>query len=810
MAEFKNLITLTQVFDGAPGEPGAPGKDGQKYYIETNQEEILKFKDREGWIFSPYDLNFSIYEISKVKYIITSDTILKEDKNYYELVDNKFILTSDEEYNSEKEYYELNSILPTSKNFNFGYIYNNNYFSLYSSSDIILPSYLSILKNNKVVSFSVDSFFELEEYSNLLESTSFYFKFDWLEEGMEVAIKPIACRNGVSSDMATFNLHAYGFNAAIQKTKLDFSEEGLKIYNGGIKIFNNNGKKVFWADEDGNLSLEGTIYATNGEFTGKVIANSGEIGDFEIREGILYSTESRNPEAKPSIILNGKEGTIEANNIVLGEGATIDNLINLGSAILYNPSKNEGKVLQSGEILLNQDGTMNLGEILIGKDKQGEQEIYYIKSKNEQWKISATGTAKFNDIYANNVHLQNSILEIGSIQSLGSLMLVKDAWEIIEANENNTILTIKLPTRAINLRVGDYVYDGITTYKVVDIKLINADDKGQADTAFITLNNSFTGLQNTITKFGTPTTENASGDCILSFLGESENNLQGFASGNSITLSTFEENGNSLSYKKTLVLGDLTGITSNGGTGLYAENVHLYGSLTTQGINDNDQVIFAGINTQSMQNSSKFTNEKVILFAGAKSETSIGDSYFHVTDQGSLYASKGIFEGAIITKSKIEGSEIHTAKIYGTGGDSENTEDTTPALSIYDTSKNGGIVFKEIIENENAENTEKISLKITNDLFSRENIGFIEFDSENKATFSGAFTTTSLTIEGESINSDSGLVKINNSLEIFDESVISTKATYLQGEVYFGIGDKHHYTQVKDGENLKGYDLYIN
>ena len=89
---------------------------------------------------------------------------MKEDKNYYELVDNKFILTSDEEYNSEKEYYELNSILPTSENFNFGYIYNNNYFSLYSSSDIILPSYLSILKSNKVVSFSVDSFFELEEY----------------------------------------------------------------------------------------------------------------------------------------------------------------------------------------------------------------------------------------------------------------------------------------------------------------------------------------------------------------------------------------------------------------------------------------------------------------------------------------------------------------------------------------------------------------------------------------------------------------------------------------------------------------------
>jgi hypothetical protein len=40
--------------------------------------------------------------------------------------------------------------------------------------------------------------------------------------------------------MATFNLHASGFNAAIQSTKLDFSSAGLKISNGGIKIVNNN------------------------------------------------------------------------------------------------------------------------------------------------------------------------------------------------------------------------------------------------------------------------------------------------------------------------------------------------------------------------------------------------------------------------------------------------------------------------------------------------------------------------------------------------------------------------------------------
>jgi hypothetical protein len=63
MSEFKSLITLTQVSDGAPGEPGAPGRDGSGYYIETNQEEVLIFKTSQGNQISPAVLKIKMYKL---------------------------------------------------------------------------------------------------------------------------------------------------------------------------------------------------------------------------------------------------------------------------------------------------------------------------------------------------------------------------------------------------------------------------------------------------------------------------------------------------------------------------------------------------------------------------------------------------------------------------------------------------------------------------------------------------------------------------------------------------------------------------
>jgi hypothetical protein len=63
MTEFKNLITLTQVSDGAPG---APGRDGSGYYVETNQEEMLCFYTSEGLDISPKLLEITLHKLPDI------------------------------------------------------------------------------------------------------------------------------------------------------------------------------------------------------------------------------------------------------------------------------------------------------------------------------------------------------------------------------------------------------------------------------------------------------------------------------------------------------------------------------------------------------------------------------------------------------------------------------------------------------------------------------------------------------------------------------------------------------------------------
>ena len=66
----------------------------------------------------------------------------------------------------------------------------------------------------------------------------------------------------------------------------------------------------------------------------------------------------------------------------------------------------------------------------------------------------------------------------------------------------------------------------------------------------------------------------------------------------------------------------------------------------------------------------------------------IANSPFQVTQNGTIYAAGGLFEGAILTKSIIEGSEIRTAAIKGQVLEAE--DDGTilrlpSSLDIYDT-----------------------------------------------------------------------------------------------------------------------------
>ena len=529
MAEkvYENFITLTQYFDNED--------DASNIEIQTNQEEILGFFSNEegawGWYSSPTQIRISI---------ILDGVEQEIDKNGLQasfLTDYAGTI-------------ELSSLFDFEKD---------------TEGTEIKTAVLLDLSKLETLGLEVTTL------KNVVQGI---IKIVYLYNGKQNK-KLLPYRLGISKDMAQLDLNASDITASIQSTKLRFHADGLEVYNGGLKIYEEPYEKdhsfepALYINDKGNLYMRGEIHATDGFFKGEIEADkgyfkgelkapSGEIGGFILGENTLESIYKIGEENNrtPAIVLNGKQGTIYANSIVLGANATVEEYIKLGNAYLYNPdiTGTDRKLLESNQICLKDNGTMLIGQIEI----MAAGEESYIKC-GESWRIDGNGTAKFNDIYANNVHLQDAVLEVSSTQSVGSLMLFKDSWFVVEASNNKITLDGVAP---LNLTKGDYIYDGQSYYKIIE--------EVAEDSLTVFLNKNWTSGKTIATKFGQPGV-----DFIFSLQGEGapKENQKQFATGNSLTIAEFTENNEVLNYKKILVLGDLSQLEGRSGTGLYAENV---------------------------------------------------------------------------------------------------------------------------------------------------------------------------------------------------------------------------------------------
>lgn len=75
----------------------------------------------------------------------------------------------------------------------------------------------------------------------------------------------------ISGVASTTEVNLQGFNKAKRANRLYFDENGLTVEADGMRILNENGDAVFYADDEGNLTLNGRVHAT-----------SGNIGEWEI------------------------------------------------------------------------------------------------------------------------------------------------------------------------------------------------------------------------------------------------------------------------------------------------------------------------------------------------------------------------------------------------------------------------------------------------------------------------------------------------------------------------------------------------
>ena len=622
------------------------GKDANAYNIQTNQEEVFAFITSSGRETSPGALQIKLYKLP-----ITTNS----------------------------------SPIDFSQNYSFGYIDKTGvYHSLITQefSDYFLFGNLGGSTNN-IFTYDLLALSQLKNADNSWKiPTDVVFKFAYLENGEEVAIKPIPFRLGTTEDMAQFNLTATNINAAVRDSYMQFDEKGISLYvsgaetNAGLKIYRKDSDgtttKVFWADEAGNLNLKGHVEAESGSFTGTIHAtdasfDKGEIGGFTIEADSLISKDG-------GIVLNGSEGTIRADSIELGIGATIKSYISLGNATLYNPNAegSDGKVLESGNIKIMQDGTAFFGGISVnGSESKLFGENWYITpDKAEFSNISIKGS------------IETAVFNASSVQSVGGAMMFMQSYKVESISGN--IVTIDKDLKG-GLDEGTLVWlvegNNYSTYSVVS-----------TDGANVTLN--------------IPSDTNVNAIAMIVIGKESNNPLVfGVNSGNTkvaddyvrergLTISTY---GNNKSLPN-LFLGDLSVLNSSlrtdyTGYGLYSDNVYLNGSLTTklaENTQENLKASYAGINTLSEVEAKVFSDDtsRVVFWAGASSTSasSIQGAPFQVTEEGSIYATRANLTNSLLVGGEIRGADIYTARIHGTG------DQNAPALSLYDT--NNGISFR--------------------------------------------------------------------------------------------------------------------
>ena len=779
--------------DGEKGDRGEPG-EAEIYSLRVNQKEILKFINSQNQtVLSPEKVIISIYKEDQYSELgekqIVEDLLIENlDFSIYDSNTGFWI-------NIEDDTKEKSLILNENNNF-----------------ELDLNTIVNQAKED--ANYYFGNILLSEE--SVLKITYFYNPSEQKDKKYSL-FSYIDVRYGMNKDMASLKLQANGLVASMQDSKLVFNANGLTVKNGSFVIQNNEEDKLLYADENGNLSLKGNIYAEDGyfkgelqgatgtftgelvaasgtfsgkleaatgNFSGDISAASGTIGGFKIDATRLISTDN---EDNPSIILDGKDGSIEAENIILGTGAQIKEYIKIGDQVELRRTATSVdsfiKVINEDneEILaLKADGTMNVGYgdntiIISGADGSIVSQSFY---DGLGWKISNTESV-FNDVTVRG-SIRASVLEYGETQAIGGALLVRPSSRILEAqlSGTNTLLTLE-ETKGFN--IGDYCRIDVQTQNSLEhrfFEIIAMQDK------VITVSGNASGSYGKpIVNFGQVNKDKEKNDNVgISINGSTDNS---FSTPQSI--SVFDFNPETKIITPRIVLGKLPNEESiygyaAGTYGLYAENVLLKGSLVTQ-TDTTGTVTYSGISTlytgadsPTSQRYEQWFGEgktgEILLWAGATGTTKeeVETSKFFVDRNGNLYAGSGYFKGTIITDATITASAIETAVLRGS-----NEKPGEPALRIEDAAK--GIYFTTTDDNGKI----KTVFEVTKDSITA-NVPNFKFNSNFTVGGNGSLVVPNLYV----IGSDTGAVTAEDnetSALTFDKHRISYTENFKQNEL---------------------------
>lgn len=689
---------------GPEGNPGPAGAAASSFRLVCNQSEVLKFVDKNGTTtITPLTLKVALYKDDP---LLQGGAFQIDDLNIDNFEVSIYDINTGNWFPISREYIELDAL------FNFN-IDLEGLIEIGSDEGNIAANQL--LYSECMIKFSY-TYTESEAEDD--EQKTFNI------------IDFVSVRYGMNKDMAQLSVEANNIVASMQNSQLEFNATGLTIQNGSFTIKHKDSQDPLLYSENGNLALKGNIYADNGYFKGDITGASGTFsGRLEANEGFFggsleaatgsfkgdisaaygdiggftigttqLTSKSLDANGNANIILNGQNGIIEANNIILGTGATIKEYINIGDTVQIRKASNTNdsfiRVVNNNEqeiLALKANGSINIGNednLIEINGAQGYIQSANYKNLGTGWKISNTDSI-FNDVTVRG-SIRASVLEYGETQAIGGALVVRPSSRIkeceVDSNEQGEYFTILTLESVKGFEIGDYCRIDTNLIKQY-YEILSVDENSNAIIIYGAANNVQTYP---IVNFGHTTigedgvTKNRA--VGISINGSTDNS---FLTPQSITVFDFNEETKAINPR--IILGKLPDIPlygyAKGTYGLYAENVLLKGSLVTQ-TGEGNQTVYSGISTlytagnspTSSKYSQWFGNRtgEILLWAGAEgtSKEQVENSKFFVDKNGNLFAGSGYFKGTIITDATITASAIETATLRGAG--------STPALTIED------------------------------------------------------------------------------------------------------------------------------
>lgn len=865
MSSVKGYVTLLNINDS-----GAVIANQQQYRIETSQNEILKyFVEENKWRIAPEELIISIYERFPQDPSGERQILLQDSESQLTFFAS-----------NQQDWRQFN--IPENRE-------ELTYSSLSEGRLILYLNNLKIYSNYERIPQETD-----EEYENRINGPEYRIIKELLSNEATLKIrydvkdgagdsyfseKIIEVRNAMTEDMAKLAIKADGIYASVASSTLNFSADGLTIKNGGLKLvkhkyvqvaigaedfvsnrfyllinneyvladqYNENSvyyykeeENTLYGDTFGNLTLKGTIYATDGEFSGTINANSGNIGGFVVQDGQLSSIKYTDNAEGPAIVLNGEQGKIYADSIELGTGAWISEYLQLGNNVkIWNPAKNINKnfLEVTPGLTFNQNGYIILGEEnspqikIDGPAREIRGWDPGTDNVNFTWQITPD-QAVFNNIVARG-SIHAATFEYGAVQAIGGTMLIRPSSRITSIS--GTEITIESTESG---------------FEVGDICLLESSNGEKLYCEIEAINGNIISLKETLSVnfIGSPIVNLGQKSSIVIGINGSSAESYKIPAG---AISVLEFDGVDALTPK-IILGKLPDNQDSfgfaaGSYGLYAENVNLNGSLTTRTLSQQtsgegmvqNTYNYSGIGTAiysgaptTLNMADRFPEAvnrgQILLWAGADNATAEGiqNSKFFVDEYGNMYAGSGYFDGTIITNSSIEAAEIKTMKLTGIGKKNTEEESAIPALIIQDVDE--GIHFYKNNENDTTDlvfqlgandfkvNGLAISLNQNVTIDNEGSLGlfklqFKEYNEKNEIKNTLFMSNKRIGYQDSFIELP-GKANIVMSPDSKNNFIIDQSGFSISGSLFYTYENKirSEYKQVIEEGQIIGYDLYI-